>query len=344
MDALKQKKIDRGRSAATLEILELKAGHVLGFFGRERPIDTIRLTDTVDYVRHRREHGVQDATIEKELRELRGALRWMAKNRLYDGDPGELWPGDVLRPATPRKRWLPITEYESLLLSMGPTTGYWRSQSHGGGQRGGAEKRRQWIEHKDPLGQDWRDQVIVYCYTGLRLSELYRIESSDISGDQLHVRGTKTEGSDRRIPLHAEAQTVLSRRSAEHRSGPLFPVVSRNRAGKPDMDAQERAWLRALKRGCERARIAPCSTNDLRRTFCSWAWQRGVAMELVIRWMGHRSSKMVTEVYAQTSPEHGREEIAKLPSTTTAGSLPRISHNQGSIRAITSKRPQRKTE
>ena len=303
LTALRARKVHQGASKATLEILDLKGAKLLGFFGRERPVDTLRLADTTAYQAHRRAQGVTDQTVELELRELRAALRWLARNELYDRDPSALWP--EFQPRRRRKRWLTFAEYERLLLALGGTQGYWRAQPNGAGRE---LRRKQWIEHEQALGQDWRDHLTTYCYTGMRLSELYRIEAAHIEGDHLHVPGTKTEGAERIVPLHAAALDVLNRRAAATPRGPLFAVTS------PSMDAQERAWLRALRGACARCDMPHASTNDLRRTFCSWAWQAGVPLELCVRWLGHHSAKMAQEVYAQTSGEQGREAIAKLPA------------------------------
>ncbi len=317
-EILREHKHDKKCSAATLEILELKVAHVLGYFGRDRVVDTLRLADVLGFLRHRRAKGVSDQTVELELKELRAALRQLVRHELYSGNPAALWPKDELQPRKKRKRWFTFAEYEQLLLALGGTTGYWREQRHGSGRHGGAERRKQWIEHKDAMGQDWRDHLTLYVYTGMRLSELYRLEAQHVEGDHLHIPGTKTEGADRVVPLAAEALAVVQRLVKAHPVGPLFPLLLE------DMEAQERGWLRALAKACKRAGIPHASTNDCRRTFCSWAWQGGVGLELVIRWMGHSSTRMVMEVYGQTSLEQGRAQIAKLPSRPqpTAAVLP----------------------
>jgi integrase len=306
-DRLYQHKRDKHCSAATFEILDLKVAHLLGFFGRDRLVDSLRRDDVLKYLRHRRAKGVSDQTIELELKELRAALRQLAAHELYDRNPSALWPKAELRPAKKRTRWLTPDEFKRLWAALGGTTGYWRKQRHGAGRHGGAEQRRQWIEHKDPMGQDWRDHLTMYCYTGMRLSELYRVTAKHVDGDHLTIAGTKTEGAERIVPLAPEALAVVQRRSDRYPRGPLFPLALEN------MEAQERAWLRALAKACKHAALVHASTNDLRRTFCSWAWQGGVPLELVVRWMGHASTRMVMEVYGQTSKAQGREHIARLP-------------------------------
>jgi integrase len=96
------------------------------------------------------------------------------------------------------------------------------------------------------------------------------------------------------------------------------------------VESQEVAWHRALRKACERAQLPHTSTNDLRRTFCTWCYHAGVSEHTLQGWMGHASNRMIREVYAQPSDVHGRDQIARLP----AANLPRISHNHGQIGAI----------
>ncbi len=148
----------------------------------------------------------------------------------------------------------------------------------------------------------------MYASTGVRFSELYSLRSSFVRGGWLHIDGTKTDGSKRDIPLSEEAAEALARRVKQTTDGVLFPLTS------PDLDSQKRAWLRALAGACRRLKLAHASTNDLRRTFCSWAHHLGVPEQTVVGWMGHMSSRMVREVYSQPSRKVWADEMAKMPS------------------------------
>jgi integrase len=300
-------------SDATMEILSLKASHLISYFGEDRDVSTIKLWDTTEYLMHRREKGVSDATIEKELRELRAALRNLKRFELYSTDPTLLWPPELRQKFPGRKRWLSHAEYQQVLLAIAPPTGYWREQRHGTGRHGGAERRRQWVEVRQPMGVDWRDHLTTYVYTGARFIELYGIEAQDFDERRrlLRLRGTKTEKSDRHVPVHTELLAVLNRRASQHPSGPVFPLTS------PDADSQSRAWLHALRRAAERAGVERFSTNDLRRTFVSWSKQAGVPEWTVIDWVGHTSSRLVREVYGRPGGDYGLGEIDKLPGRSS---------------------------
>lgn len=51
--------------------------------------------------------------------------------------------------------------------------------------------------------------VLSLIYTGLRASEYVNTKKSDVDGDIVHIRGTKTKSSDRYVAIHPEAEFVL---------------------------------------------------------------------------------------------------------------------------------------
>lgn len=110
------------------------------------------------------------------------------------------------------------------------------------------------------------------------------------------VRGTKTGYRERWVPIESADQKRLMQFVVKHADGAdggLFTRWSNLR--------------RELNAACDRAGIAHCSPNDLRRTFCSWMIQDGVPPLVVAKMMGHADTKMVLKVYAQLRPQ----DIAK---------------------------------
>lgn len=178
--------------------------------------------------------------------------------------------------------------------------------AHGSGVRDRWLPWDEYLRVLQALPPEWRDALAVYCQAGLRYSELYRIEGRDV-GEVLTVRGTKTKSARRVVPITADVREILERRAKDAGSGPLWPVT-RQRA------SQRTRWLKVLGLACERAGVAHASTNDLRRTFASWAFQQSVPEPLVIKWLGHDSSRMVRRVYAQPSVAQHVEQGAKIPT------------------------------
>lgn len=265
----------KGDTASTMEVLELKASHISTAFGLQRDVATLTIEDSEAYLDHRRGQGRKDATIAKELGYLLAALRRLHRLNKYSGNLESLWPDALPKVFKGKSRWLTWHEYLRVL---------------------------------DEIAPQWKDHVIVYVSTGCRFAELYSLLAQHLRAGSLIITGTKNEGAERKVPLSVEANEALQRRIAESHDGVLFPLAS------PDLKAQKRAWLRALGGACRRLRIPHASTNDLRRTFASWCWHRGVDKDAVVRWMGHSSSKMIEQVYAQPSADHFRDEIAKFPT------------------------------
>jgi integrase len=261
------------RSKATIEITEDKGAQLCRVLGSDTDVGALTLRETTGYVVKRREDGVTDSTIAKEMGTLRAALRYLGKLGLYDRNPDHLWPPELPHGSGVRDRWLTWDEYLKVLQAIRP---------------------------------EWRDALVVYTQCGLSYSELYRLTAECI-GELLHVPGTKTETRDRYVPMTPDVLEVLERRAEAHPSGPLWPF-KRSKASQKDR------WSKALSRACERAGVDHASTNDLRRTFASWAFQRGVPEPILIKWMGHKTSTMVRTVYARPSAEQHQSEVAKMPS------------------------------
>jgi len=268
-------KTRQGRSKSTLEIIEEKGAQLCRFFGPDRDVGTLRLTDTTAYVQRRREQRVSDSTIAKEMGTLRSALRYLVRLELYDRLPDALWPPELAHGSGTRDAYLSWP------------TGY--------------------LAVLGALAAEWRDHYVVWCHTGMRHRELHRLEAHHV-GDHLGVPGTKTPKAVRWVPVNEDVREVLERRVAAHPTGPLFPLARK------DLNSERSAWLRDLKEACRRAGQPACSTNDLRRSFATWARDRGVEKETLVEWMGHETSKMLDRVYVQITPEKHEREAAKMPS------------------------------
>lgn len=261
------------RSAATLEITECKRGHLLRVLGPDFDASKTTLETSNTYLDQRRAEGASDSTIEKELAQLKQALRlaWKMTPPKYARDPATMWPKEALENA-----YVPVETF-------------WTLQQYQAAQQQGIVSRL--------------DHVAIYCNCGPRLSELYRIRAEDIDRDlgRVWIAGTKTKGAKRWAPMNDTAREVLERRARLYPTGPLFP------------DRWSRSRLvQDMKKVAKRARVPAVSANDFRRTFATWCGEAGVDESTVIAWMGHTSSKMVRLVYQKLSERRQAIEGAKL--------------------------------
>lgn len=168
------------------------------------------------------------------------------------------------------------------------------------------------------LPERWRDYAIVYRLAGLRLSELYRLEPAhvNITPGHVRVRGTKTAGADRTVPMHPQVAEILARRAGRGdpgseisarraASGPLFPDIWPAGNGNRDLtSAARRAGLKFEGR---------VSFNILRASFCTELVLAGVPLKKVAYLMGHKTTAMVERVYTRFfGSEIGADTVHKL--------------------------------
>lgn len=266
-----RRRVATGKTAkGTLAMYEQKVGHLL------RVLDDCKLS-TIDarkfaaYIEQRRSEKAKDSTIYKEFVSLTQVLNLARHVGDYGRDPSSLKPPWFSNAYTPRKVWLTLEQVDKLLDQLTP-------------ERVGA--------------------VAFVVATGVRESELWSARLEDVGAWTLRVRGTKTEGSRREIPI----PLVMV---------PLFLRALDLRVGDERLF---RAWpndRRDLERACERAGVPRVTWNDLRRTFASLLLQDGESLYVVSKLMGHSTTRMLELVYGQQTPE----------------TLGRLLQNQGRIHA-----------
>jgi integrase len=175
------------------------------------------------------------------------------------------------------------------------------------------------------LGQDERAAMVTFIVaTGARLGEARRALRRHVSrrdGETLvAIQGTKTKKAAAEVPVVGVAETLLdwSLAHACRGDGPLFPRwVSVNRD---------------LLAACKRARIEPCSPNDLRRTFATWMQQAGAGTDLIWRSMRHTDGRMVERVYGRMSADDVAKQLRRRTVsalTAAAGTVLLMGAHQG---------------
>jgi integrase len=142
--------------------------------------------------------------------------------------------------------------------------------------------------------------------------EVERARSEDVAngGAYVHIRGTKRETRERDVPMVFPFQVSLLTYALKHAAGTEGMLFT--------------PWLnvrRGLIEACERAGIAPCSPNDLRRTFSNWMVAADVPLFLVAQMMGHKDTRMLERVYGRQRPEQLARALARmLPALLAAQS------------------------
>lgn len=257
------------RSPATVECYEQKGGHLVRLLG-DLSLGSFSVDHVAAYCRKRLDEGAARESVRKELVVLRSTLNHARDRGVLKRDPAALIP-KFRAQYKPRRRWMSEVELSGLLRHL-------------------SDERQRW--------------VLLAVLTGGRLSEIESLTWGDLDFDRslIHLRGTKTERSDRIIPMDsglAELLAPMRRESGEAVAGHWKNV------------------RRDLRKACEKARIEPVSPNDLRRTFASWLKQAGRDSLAVGRLLGHTSSRMVELVYGHLDQKTLRDAIDALPALAT---------------------------
>jgi len=156
----------------------------------------------------------------------------------------------------------------------------------------------------EELAPERRATVRFMVWSGARDGEWQRLTAAhvDLAGRRLTLPGTKSAKARRVIPIgdHEVLTSLLEERLALRVNGQLGPLF--------------RPWTnirRDLHAACKRAHIAPCSSNDLRRTFATWLLRAGVPNDRVARLLGHTTTHMVDRVYGKLRPEDLAGELGR---------------------------------
>ncbi len=148
----------------------------------------------------------------------------------------------------------------------------------------------------EELPEHQRDVVLFALATGLRQSNVLRLEWSQINLEQRHAWIHAAQSKNRRpiaIPLNEAAYAVLLRQKGKH----LERVFTYQ--GRPLNSANTKAWKHALLR----AGIDNFRWHDLRHTWATWQRQAGTPTHELQRLGGWKTGAMV-ERYAHLAPDH----------------------------------------
>jgi integrase len=299
-DRKEQAKAGR-KSSSTVSFYEGKVGHwgrVLetDSSGRRTPFPLAKLEarDVDSYISTRREEGVTESTIHKELTTLRAALRLAKRAGIWKGDVAEVLPVGFAPQYKPRERALTPVEARILL---------------------------------DELTPDRAARVAFIIATSANWNESELARRLDVADDksQVVIRGTKRAWRHRIVPIVASWQRELLDFALAHAKGPGDPMFNCWENVRRDLDA---ACLRietrlnpsfdhGPNRLSKRLRAVPSnpfpsvSPNDLRRTCATWLRAQGVPPHLIAPVMGHKDSRMVERVYGRLPIDDLAKRIAQ---------------------------------
>jgi integrase len=136
------------------------------------------------------------------------------------------------------------------------------------------------------------DVILFAALTGLRRSEILRLQPGDVRNGALWLDARTKSGKPRAVPMPPEAARIAAKRLPFQ----IGAALLRKR-----FDAARAA-----------AKLPAVHFHDLRHTYASWLVQAGQPLTSVRDLLGH-SSSAVTDRYSHLAQTHLRAAVAKLP-------------------------------
>jgi integrase len=272
------------RSEATFGFYKQKVGHWNRILGADTPLARLGAEDVDRFVSTRRDEGMSNHTIAKELVALRVALKLSKRAGIWSGDPAEILPVGFSVEYKPCERVISWDDFHGMVARLEP---------------------------------DRAARVAFILATGARLSESEAAMLEDVGAWTVRLRGTKTDESDRVVPIVTEWQQSLLLYAIEHAGGTggrlfrpwgkLHRDVARacRRAGcaREGCPAHVEEHYQCKREKCREAAVESSTPNDWRRTCATWLRTQGVALDLVGSFLGHSTDKITQIVYAHLEGE-----------------------------------------
>jgi integrase len=223
-----------------------------------------------EFVSKRKQSGVSDTTIRRDLAFLGSMCAMAARWGWLDTDPVTSFGKRTLKEARPRTRFLTHAEYDVLLANA--------------------------AEHVRPA-------TTLAVETGLRNEELFGLTVSAIDLARREIRLDHTKrGVLRRVPLTDTAIATIKAMLGQSRR-PKTPYLFAKADGTRYADMKK-----GFNAACRRAKITGIRWHALRHTFASWFVQSGGDLYHLSRILGHSTVQMTTRVIS--APETSMPSFA----------------------------------
>jgi len=142
-----------------------------------------------------------------------------------------------------------------------------------------------------------RDNFCFGCFTGLRFSDIAKINKSNIKGNFLEIKTEKTRES-LKIPLNQHAKKILRKYGSENEERPLPPTISNPKTNRYLKELCEIAEIDEMieiekfsgskKIIIKKPKYNFVTSHTARRTFVTLSLEKGIRAEVVMNITGHK--------------------------------------------------------
>lgn len=170
-------------------------------------------------------------------------------------------------------------------------------------------EQRRYLESQ---AQEMADFAELMAFSGMRKGEARKAAVADDLGEEFKIHGTKSESSERTIPVNPMLRAVLDRIKCR-RIGPRSSLVV---TWEPGI---------ALKRACRRLDLPPLRNHDLRHFFASACIASGVDVPTVSRWLGHADGgALAMKTYGHLLRDHSLAAAKRVDFTGNGSAVREI--------------------
>lgn len=135
-----------------------------------------------------------------------------------------------------------------------------------------------------------------YLMSGCRRAEALKLNVADVDrkAGTVKIHGTKTENSERVIPLF-------------RRLGAFLDTLTPDENGYYFAGFTENAITRCFRKTCPGHKL-----HDLRHTFATRCLEAGVSMKTVQAWLGHADFETTANIYSHVNLDYQKEQAVRL--------------------------------
>ncbi|MGV3043058.1 tyrosine-type recombinase/integrase [Staphylococcus rostri] len=150
--------------------------------------------------------------------------------------------------------------------------------------------------------------IYILVITGGRFGEVQKLTTDDINylKNTIHLRGTKTETSDRIVDIPSEDMKVLRNTLSE-----ILINMNKQIFNTGYSLITNNAVTKVLQKFCLENRLGNFTLHAIRHTHCSYLLHGGVSIYYISKRLGHASIKTTLDVYSHLLDETNKIESEK---------------------------------
>ncbi len=242
-------------------------------------IRTATRQQVIDYLGHLRKLGLKRSTVARKLTAVRQIYKFLLREELTDSDPTANVDGPRLSKRLPEV----LSEEQCLRLLQAPDTG-------------------------TPEGLRDAAMITLLYATGLRVSELVKLDGHALNAEEQLVRVKGKGGKERLVPVAPAALELVSRylstARAEFDKHGNTSAIFLTRLGRPF--SRGGFWKMLKKYAAAAGLPQTLSPHTLRHSFATHLLHGGADLRAIQEMLGH-SSLSVTETYTHVSDLHKQQ-------------------------------------